>query len=140
MTAARAHAQQGQVDLGWVAYGAGNQFSSSVGSLLHLPAAALAYFGDLDDEGLRIAAATARQAAKLGLPELRPHGVLYRMLLGRGRRQARERTWKWPEDGLRWLGPTLGDEVRERLADGWLAQEWVNLEALEEETAWLSRE
>lgn len=139
--AAQFHAAAGPIDLGWVGYGSGEQLTAILPSVagLNPPPVFIGYFGDLDPKGLTIAAAGA--AVELdGLPSLAPNRLLYRWLLGHGRPQRNTKRGAWPEPGLGWLGPELSDELHRRLADdGWLAQEWVNIDLLLASRDWTSR-
>jgi hypothetical protein len=79
-------ADPGQV--GQIAWGAGAAFEASVVSVADLPGiTAVAYFGDLDADGLRIPASSATLAALEGLPPVCPATGLYRLLLAAGRPQ-----------------------------------------------------
>lgn len=74
--------------VGHVAWGAGGAFEASVRSTGDLPGVArVAYFGDLDADGLRIPLNAAATATALGLPPVRPATSLYRQLLGTAVRQ-----------------------------------------------------
>ncbi|HWS39253.1 MAG TPA: Wadjet anti-phage system protein JetD domain-containing protein [Actinoplanes sp.] len=71
--------------VGQIAWGAGAGFEASVLSLGELPEVTeVAYFGDLDAAGLRIATSAARTAATERLPVVRPAHGLYRLLLDHG--------------------------------------------------------
>lgn len=71
--------------VGWIAWGAGAGFEASVLSIGELPEVTeVAYFGDLDAVGLRIATSAARTAATERLPVVRPAHGLYRLLLDHG--------------------------------------------------------
>jgi len=137
--AATVHAGSGlDVAWRWIGYGAGRQLGSILPSLADREPSTLAYFGDLDPEGLEIAAEGAAACREGRLPELRPHAALYEALLSTGRPQRRPSRKMWPERGLAWLGPILADRVREILPDDlWLAQEWVGLERLLADRLWL---
>ncbi|GAA0739577.1 hypothetical protein Drose_17040 [Dactylosporangium roseum] len=72
-------------NVGFVGWGAGGAFEASVLSVGELPDVRdIAYFGDLDADGLRIPAAAATAAAAEGLPAVRPAYGLYRLLLDCG--------------------------------------------------------
>lgn len=72
-------------DVGWVGWGAGGAFETSVRSIGELAGVTdIVYFGDIDDDGLRIPAAAAAAAAEEGLPQVRPARGLYRLLLDTG--------------------------------------------------------
>jgi hypothetical protein len=128
------------VAIGWLAYGAGRAFVTSVGSTLSLPMAKedqalerILYFGDLDDAGLRIPAEASVRSLELGLPEVEPATALYALLFecGKPARAARQ----VPADDARtlaaWLGPALAVRAERLLIAGQrLAQEWVGYERL----------
>lgn len=85
LMAARAQPEAKRPDL-HIAWGSGNQFPVSVGSisLLHPAPKAVYYVGDIDLAGLRIAANAASTARSLELPPIRPAAHLYRWLLHHG--------------------------------------------------------
>jgi hypothetical protein len=71
--------------VGHIAWGAGAAFEASVLSIGELPSVRdIAYFGDLDADGLRIPASAAATAITEGLPAIRPAYGLYRLLLEHG--------------------------------------------------------
>ncbi|MDQ0692134.1 Wadjet anti-phage system protein JetD domain-containing protein [Arthrobacter sp. W4I7] len=71
--------------VGYVAWGAGAAFESSVLSIEDLPGVgAVTYFGDVDADGLRFPASASKLAISQGLPPVRPAGGLYRLLLSAG--------------------------------------------------------
>lgn len=139
-TAAEAHAVAGRsVAWRWIGYGAGGQLATLLPSLANLRPDRIAYFGDVDPEGL-LWAYQGAQAGRIGheLPELVPHVALYEALLDTGRPQIRPRRGAWPQTGLAWLGERVaGRLVRLLPDDRWLAQEWVGLEHLRRDTTWL---
>jgi hypothetical protein len=137
--AAEHHAAAGRpVRYAWIGYGAGHQLGAIVPSLLALRPAAVDYFGDLDPNGLTIAAAAAARRPSIALPPLRPAHRLYELLLAHGRPQPAPRCpLTWPEAGLAWLGATAATQLHERLGDThWLAQEWVGVEILTTDPGW----
>jgi hypothetical protein len=74
--------------VGRIAWGAGAAFEASVVSVADLPGiTAVAYFGDLDADGLRIPASAGTLAVAEGLPPVRPATGLYRLLRAAGRPQ-----------------------------------------------------
>jgi hypothetical protein len=74
--------------IGYLAWGAGAAFEASVLSIAELPDVRdVAYFGDLDADGLRIPASAAVAATTENLPTVRPAQGLYRVLLENGCRQ-----------------------------------------------------
>ena len=128
---------------GFFGYGAGAAAERSIVSLASSVASRFGgvsvggiwYFGDLDREGLEIAARTAQAARSAGLPPVRPHERLYDLLLTCGRPQARRSGFEWPRAGLDWLGERLSRRVVGALgSQAWLAQEWVGIEALRKDT------
>lgn len=138
--AASCHAERERpVAWKWVGYGAGRQLGVILPSLAAMRPSPIAYFGDLDPEGLEIAAAGAVAARDGHLGQLLPHTCLYRALLKSGRPQHRESRKAWPIEGLAWLGTELADSVVGRLGTNrWLAQEWIGLTWLSRETDWLA--
>jgi hypothetical protein len=119
------------IHVGW---GAGNQFPQGVAGvgLLEPPVAAVAYFGDLDANGLAIPAAADVAARPAGLPPVRPALGLYHLLLqvcGRQQRAAALDAATAAERAA-WLGP-LAAAAAELLLDGVrLPQESVGTEVL----------
>lgn len=145
LRAARHHVAAGaRVEIGWIAYGAGEQLASiipSVGDLRPHPKAIL-YFGDLDPEGLRFPAAGAVSCEANALPQLKPARLLYEILLDRGRPHTKDgkRSMSWPAAGLAWLGEPLASRLRQTCAPGeWLPQEWVGIEILTADPSWCQR-
>jgi len=140
LEAASGHAERGRpVAWKWIGYGAGRQLGAILPSLVSMGPDPIAYFGDLDPEGLEIAAAGAVAARDGHLGRLLPHLDLYRALLKSGRPQHRESRKAWPAVGLAWLGAELADSVVGRLrTNSWLAQEWIGLTWLSRETDWLT--
>lgn len=129
----------------YVGYGSGAQLEAIVPAAAELSPVPgrLDYFGDLDRDGLRFAAAGARRCQEQALPALQPAVRLYTMLLDRGRaqtksgRSAAKEAQPWPPEGLAWLGPELANRVEQELGPGqWLAQEWVGCEALSADSTW----
>jgi hypothetical protein len=145
LRAARHHVSAGApVEIGWIAYGAGEQVASIVPSLSDLQPrpTAIRYFGDLDPEGLRFPAAGAVSCEANSLPRLEPAHRLYEILLDRGRPRGkdRKRSTGWPPDGLAWLGESLANRLRQTCAPGeWLPQEWVGVEILTADPCWCQR-
>ncbi|WP_433620884.1 Wadjet anti-phage system protein JetD domain-containing protein [Nocardia sp. CA-120079] len=73
----------GQV--GYVAFGGGHAFEASVARIASLDGVTdIAYYGDLDNDGLTIPQRANASAAALGLPPIRPARGLYRLLLQHG--------------------------------------------------------
>lgn len=97
--------------VGYIAWGAGAAFEASVLSIGELPDVRdVAYFGDLDADGLRIPASAAQTAAAEQLPAVRPAVGLYQLLLKHGIPQPGQP----PIDEQRaaaltaWLGGSIG--------------------------------
>ncbi|MCO5996242.1 DUF2399 domain-containing protein [Actinoallomurus rhizosphaericola] len=127
--------------VGAVAWGAGAAFEASVLSIARLsfPVAEVAYFGDLDEKGLRIPANAAALAAAEGLPAVRPATGLYGALLERARPQGGQRklTAATADEVTAWLDPPHRARVREFLMAGErAAQEAVGREYLTATDTW----
>lgn len=127
--------------VGAVGWGAGAAFEASVLSVarLPLPVAEVAYFGDLDEKGLRIPANAAAIAAAEGLPAVRPATGLYGALLERARPQAGQRklTAATADEVTAWLDPAHRAPAGELLMVGKrAAQEAVGREYLTTNDAW----
>jgi hypothetical protein len=139
--AARGHASEGRVvRYRWIAFGVGRQLSAIIPSLLDHRPDAIDYFGDLDANGLAIAADGARACQRHGLPALGPASILYAALIERGRPQTAASEMRWPDGGLAWIGPDLAAAIRKRLGTrSWLAQEWVGQEYLTSHAEWCDR-
>ena len=134
LAAARERIAEGAVGFG-VGYGAGNQLSTAVGGAAQLDPqpAAIWYFGDLDIEGLRIAADAEEAAVRQGLPPIRPALPLYQALLSRGVRQsgkkALDEATAWTATA--WLDESLRSAAAAVLSAGTrIAQETVGYETL----------
>ncbi|MGW4426644.1 Wadjet anti-phage system protein JetD domain-containing protein [Streptosporangium sp. NPDC004631] len=70
----------GQV--GYVAFGGGHAFEASVARIRRLvDVTDIAYYGDLDDDGMTIPQRANVSAAALGLPPVRPAAGLYQLLV-----------------------------------------------------------
>lgn len=128
--------------VGLVGWGAGAGFEASVLSIADLGGAVteVSYFGDLDENGLRIPANAALTAEGAGLPLVRPATGLYGAMFAQGS----------PQPGLRrvpsatatdlaaWLDPEHREEAAQLLSGGGrLAQEWVGLSFLSRGDDWL---
>lgn len=90
-------------NVGIVGWGAGTAFEASVLSIGHLtrPVCEVAYFGDLDEKGLRAPRSAAALAAQQNLPVVRPAVGLYEALFTRAR----------PQSGQRKISPTVATEL-----------------------------
>lgn len=125
-----------------VGYGAGNQLPKAIAGVAQLDPAPVAvwYFGDLDADGLRIAADAAAAAAGYGLPPVRPALPLYQALLDGGVRQPGNKildeTAAW--DATSWLcDDSLRSAAAAVLVAGMrIAQETVGYEALGRCATW----
>ena len=128
--------------VGHIAWGAGAAFEASVLSVAELPDVRdIAYFGDLDADGLRIPASAAALAAAEGLPAIRPAHGLYRLLLEAGTQQAGQARVD-PARAVElagWLGE-FAPAARELLTDGArIPQEAVSANALADAVeTWIS--
>lgn len=127
--------------VGAVAWGAGAGFEASVLSVAELPQVRdVAYFGDVDGDGLRIPASAASLAAAAGLPAVRPAIGLYQLLLEVGVRSSGQP----PVDAARaatltrWLGDqAVASAAAQMLTSGHrLAQEAVTQRHLSRFDAW----
>ncbi|MFF9795700.1 Wadjet anti-phage system protein JetD domain-containing protein [Streptomyces bacillaris] len=122
-------------DVGRVAWGAGAAFEASVASVLDMTEVrAIAYFGDLDADGLRIPASAHRRAAQEGLPPVRPAAGLYRLLLEIGVPQPGQTPVSHGKalELAGWLSEPLATRAASLLAAGCrLAQEAVGMRALQ---------
>lgn len=136
--------------VGVVAFGFGNGFLGSVEFFIELaesghldgPISQIRYFGDLDEDGLRIPRSASKAAVELGLPPIKPAIGLYRRLLDHGVPQVRP-----PVDAsaatklASWLPEELADRAAAHLVAGRrLAQEAVGLELLLEDRSWATLE
>jgi hypothetical protein len=110
-------------------------------ALLERPVAAVAYFGDLDEKGLRIPANAAALADREGLPPVRPAEGLYGALLERIRpaRANRALATDPATELARWLAPAHREQVRDLLIAGQrAAQEAVSRAYLSRHDDWLA--
>lgn len=131
--------------IGLVVFGGGNAFVSTVAYFSELVAQGIEvqgirYFGDLDPEGLRIAAGADQSAHDLGLPRVLPAARLWSLLLERGRSGKHP-----PVPGptarklVAWLPAALRDEAADHLVRGSrLAQEAISRQVLGSDSSWLS--
>ncbi|GIF09860.1 Wadjet anti-phage system protein JetD domain-containing protein [Actinoplanes siamensis] len=121
--------------VGHIAWGAGAAFEASVLSTAELPHVRdVAYFGDLDTDGLRIPASAALSATAENLPTVRPAHGLYRLLLDHGTPQAGQVTVETERAAAlaSWLGePAATAAVEDLLLRGLrLPQEAVSARLL----------
>lgn len=124
--------------VGRVAWGAGNAFASSVLSLRADPPAAIRYFGDLDEPGLRIPAGASVLAVEEGLPPVRPATGLYGALFENGRAgPSRQVSADRARDAVAWLAAEHRDRAHALLVSGRrLAQEAVGHDVLAATDDW----
>jgi hypothetical protein len=128
--------------VGLVGWGAGAAFEASVLSIARLrsPITDVAYFGDIDEKGLRIPANAAIIGAGEGLPAVRPATGLYTALLKRARPQPGQRKVSTAAAAAltEWLDPAHRASVsRLLLAGERVAQEAVGREYLTMNDDWL---
>ena len=131
--------------VGVAAYGAGNHFTASVASATDLPRPVdrIAYFGDVDAQGLAIPVRAGMVAATMGLPRIEPAGALYELLFVHGRPAVHGGASMGAldaENRVAWLPAHLRPAAARLLGEGKrLAQEWVCFELLECDVSWLGR-
>jgi hypothetical protein len=116
---------------GLLLYGAGAHVTAALPSLVGRPLTRLQYFGDLDADGLAIAARADKVARTLGLGSARPALDLYRLMLEHGRPQPARVPRSIPEL-TDWLeDPDLIEAAASILGAGQrIAQECVGVELL----------
>ena len=128
--------------VGLVGWGAGTGFEASVLSipLIGRLVSEIRYFGDLDENGLRIPANASTIAQSEGLAPVVPASGLYHALLQRDvRQQGQRRLLPEAADKLvSWLDPTQRTAVATLLTEGArMAQEAVGLSYLTSRDDWL---
>jgi hypothetical protein len=128
--------------VGLVGWGAGNGFEASVLSIARIgrPLAEVRYFGDLDENGLRVPINAAGLAETEGLPPVLPAAYLYTSMLGLGVPQPGQR--KLSAEAAAGLASWLdlahqADAVRLLMAGDRMAQEAVGLAYLSRHDEWL---
>jgi len=128
--------------VGFAAWGAGTGFEASVLSVRRLPrpVGEVCYFGDLDENGLRVPRNAATLAVAERLPPVRPAHGLYAALLRLGKPQCGQR--KVQPDAtaalVDWLCSDHRGPVRGLLESGKrIAQEAVGLAYLSRNDEWL---
>ncbi|MGH3872197.1 MAG: DUF2399 domain-containing protein [Pseudonocardiaceae bacterium] len=139
----RALANRHDHRVGIVGWGAGAAFEASVLSIPRLgrPVSAIAYFGDLDEKGLRIPSNAATLAQREGLPMLRPATGLYAALCRLATPQSSPRKTQHATASTitAWLDPAHQARAARHLVAGErLAQEAVGLAHLLRHDDWLS--
>jgi hypothetical protein len=128
--------------VGLVGWGSGTGFEASVLSVADLgqPVAEVSYFGDLDENGLRIPSSASLTAQGVGLPEVRPAAGLYSAMFAQGEPQPGQRRVLADTAAslVAWLDPGHREMAAELLSGGLrLAQEWVGLSYLSRSDDWL---
>jgi hypothetical protein len=128
--------------VGLVGWGAGTGFEASVLSipLVGRPISEIRYFGDLDENGLRIPANASTITQSEGLTPVVPAPGLYRALLQRGVRQHGQRRLllEATDKLVSWLDPTQRTAAGILLTEGArIAQEAVGLSYLTGHDDWL---
>ncbi|GAA3809902.1 hypothetical protein GCM10022226_32870 [Sphaerisporangium flaviroseum] len=128
----------GQV--GYVAFGGGHAFEASVARIGRLVGVTdIAYYGDLDGNGLTIPQRANVSAAALGLPPVRPAAGLYRLLVRQDvRGPAPQRVDPLvAERRVSWLPATLRRQAADILvAEERLAQEATGTVLLRRDQSW----
>lgn len=129
--------------VGHIAWGAGGAFEASVVSVAGMPQVThVAYFGDLDADGLRIPSSAAALAEIDGLPPVLPAISLYDLLLATGVPQPGQPAVSADKaDGLSaWLAEFHRERVRQLLTGGArLPQETVTARQLGTCPGWRHR-
>lgn len=127
--------------VGQIGWGGGGAFEASVLSVGELGGVTdVAYFGDLDFDGLRIPLSAAATAGVEGLPSVRPARALYTRLLLVGSPQPGQSPV--PADRAAelaaWLGGPLGQQAADLLTSGArLPQEALSGRLLAADDTWL---
>jgi hypothetical protein len=126
--------------VGYVAFGGGHAFEASVARLARLDGVTdIAYYGDLDNDGLVIPQRANVSAAASHLPPIRPAHGLYRLLLQRDVRGPAPKRVE-PLDAERhvaWLSPTASRPAADILIAGKrLAQEATGTVLLRRDESW----
>jgi hypothetical protein len=134
---------RGDHKVGLVGWGAGTGFEASVLSIAHVDKAIteIGYFGDLDENGLRIPANAAALAVSAGLPSVRPASGLYEVMFRQGTPLPGQRKLSAAAaaDLASWLGLDHHDPAGRLLVAGErLAQEVVGLSYLSQHDDWLA--
>lgn len=118
-----------------IAYVAGNTFAKSaraiVDALRRSKTPCVEHFGDLDPDGLRIAASMSTELAKLGSQPLKPAKDFYRWLLQHGHRKPLKSQAAVTAGAIDWLGGDTGEQTHELFkARLWIPQESLGLDVL----------
>jgi hypothetical protein len=125
--------------LGIVAFGGGQAFVASVDYVRELAGITeVRYFGDFDEEGLRIPAAADGVARRNGLPPVQAAIGLYaRLLLANPIRRGRPRSEPEACALARWLPPTLRTRAVPLLLEGAeIPQERIGTDELAGDPSW----
>jgi hypothetical protein len=126
--------------VGYVAFGGGHAFEASVARISKLAGVTdIAYYGDLDEDGLTIPQRANVTAAALGLPPVRPAAGLYRLLVGQDIRGAapKEVDPIVAERRVAWLPATVRGQAASVIAAGHrLAQEATGAVLLRRDDSW----
>lgn len=126
--------------VGYVAFGGGHAFEASVAHIARLDGLNdIAYYGDLDNDGLTIPQRANVSAAVSGLPPVRPARGLYRLLLQRDARGRAPKPITPLEAELRasWLPADLRVSASDLMAAGSrLAQEATGTLLLRQDSSW----
>jgi hypothetical protein len=128
--------------VGLVGWGAGTGFEASLLSIARINRAIseIRYFGDLDENGLRVPSNAAALAANVGLPPVRPAAGLYDAMFWRGAPQPGQRKLS-PEAAVglvSWLeSDRHAQAVRLLMMGERLAQEAVGLSYLSGHDDWM---
>jgi hypothetical protein len=126
--------------VGWVAFGGGHAFEASIARIARLDGVTdIAYYGDLDDDGLTIPQRANVSSATLGLPPVRPAVGLYRLLLRHNARGPAPKRVEplVAERRVSWLPKTARRPVADILVAGnRLAQEATGTVLLRRDHSW----
>ncbi|WP_222844636.1 Wadjet anti-phage system protein JetD domain-containing protein [Saccharomonospora sp. CUA-673] len=127
-------------NIGYVAFGGGHAFEASAARVARLTGVRdIAYYGDLDDDGLTIPQRANATTLASGLPPIRPAHGLYRLLL----QHSDQRPAPKPVDQLdaerrvAWLPSTLRPQAANVLISGTrLPQEATGMALLRRDNSW----
>jgi hypothetical protein len=133
---------RGDHRVGLVGWGAGTGFEASILSIAHIDRAIteIRYFGDLDENGLRVPANAAALATSAGLPSVRPATGLYEVMFRQGTPLPgrRKLSAEAADDLASWLAPDHHQQAARLLVTGErLAQEAAGLAYLSRHEDWL---
>ncbi len=133
---------RGDHRVGLVGWGAGTGFEASVLSIARIDRTIteVRYFGDLDENGLRVPASAGELAVSVRLPPVRPAAGLYEVMFRQGAPQSGQRmlSAESAADLVTWLSPDQRAQAARLLVTGQrLAQEAVGLSYLSRHEDWL---